>query len=564
MKKGRKWKLLAGAMALVMTAGSLTACGSNEGQQAADSQPQSVAGTESAAAESAGAQESEASKITFPLAEQVELTIATPDSSVASLADQLPVWQEIQERTNIKINWDVTASAQYVEVMKLRVTAGGGDLPDIMLLPNGLSLSELGEQGIILPLESYIETNGENILKAYEEFPNARALTSADGHIYSINQLNESAYFSPYTFIIRKDWLDRLGLEVPDTIDDWMEVLRAFRDEDANGNGNPDDEVPYSAGGHAWYPTYWGNAWGLHLFQSDGWYPDENGQIQYEFISDRAKEFYTWLNGFYEEGLLDPEFLTLGDESKMFEKVARDEVGAFTAYASNIPTLEAALEANGVEGAELIPVIPPQGPYARQVEIIGDMSVNGYVVTSSCENPDVAVAFMDYLMSEEGSELLNFGIEGDTYVKEADGTYTFTEKVTNDPNGLSAREALEAYGCQVGGPFIKSEKREEAMLFSYPEELRETIIEVSDATRPYIVPGLTLPPATAEESASIEGIAGDLSTYIWEMTGKFTVGVSDIEAEWDSYVEYVHTLGVDQLLAVKQAQYDRLQEAMAE
>ena len=55
---------------------------------------------------------------------------------------------------------------------------------------------------------------------------------------------------------------------------------------------------------------------------------------------------------------MDPEFLTLGDESKMFEKVARDEVGAFTAYASNIPTLEAALEANGVEGAELIPVIP--------------------------------------------------------------------------------------------------------------------------------------------------------------------------------------------------------------
>lgn len=564
MRKSGKWKALACAVSFMMAAGSLAGCGSSGqsgGQEtaASEAQTQAVSQTESVSEE-----KEEASGITFPLEEQVELTIATPDSSVASLADQLPVWQEIQNRTNIKINWDVTASAQYVEVMKLRVTAGGSGLPDIMLLPNGLSLSELGEQGIILPLEDYIETNGENILKAYEQFPNARALTSADGHIYSINQLNESAYFSPYAFIIRKDWLDRLGLEVPDTIDDWMEVLRAFRDEDANGNGDPNDEVPYSAGGHAWYPTFWANAWGLHLFQSDGWYPDENGQIQYEFISDRAKEFYTWLNGFYEEGLLDPEFLTLGDESKMFEKVARNEVGAFTAYASNIPTLEAALEANGVEGAELIPLVPPEGPYARQVEIIGDMSVNGYVVTSACENPDVAVAFMDYLMSEEGSELINFGIEGETYVKEADGTYSLTEKVTNDPNGLSAREVLESYGCQVGGPYIKSEKREEAMLFSYPEELRKTIIEVSDATRPYIVPGLTLPPATAEESASIEGIAGDLSTYIWEMTGKFTVGVSDIEEEWDSYVEYVHTLGVDQLLTVKQAQYDRLQEAAAE
>ena len=73
-------------------------------------------------------------------------------------------------------------------------------MPDIMLLPNGLSLSELGEQGIILPLESYIETNGENILKAYEEFPNARALTSADGHIYSINQLMNRHIFLPIRY----------------------------------------------------------------------------------------------------------------------------------------------------------------------------------------------------------------------------------------------------------------------------------------------------------------------------------------------------------------------------
>lgn len=504
------------------------------------------------------AAEGKAEKITFPLKEPVELTIAAPDAKTASLADNLPVWQEIEKRTNIKINWDVTAANQYVEVMKLRVTAGGSKLPDIMFLPNGLSLSELGSQGIILPLESYIDQNGENIQKRWNEFPNVKALTSADGHVYSINTVSEAAEFSPYALIVRKDWLDRLGLQTPDTIDDWMNVLRAFRDEDANGNGDPSDEVPFSVGGHAWYTTYWANGWGLHLFQSDGWYPDENGKMQYEFISDRAKEFYTWLNQFYQEGLLDQEFLTLGDESKMFEKVARNEVGAFTAYASNIPTLEAALASNGVTDAELVPVVPPEGPYARQVEIVGDMSVNGYVVTSSCENPSVAVALMDYLLSDEGSELMNFGIEGDTYTKGADGTYAFTEKVTNNPDGLSAKEVLESYGCQSGGPFVKSEKREETMLFSYPEKLKEEIIKVSDETKPYVVPGLTLPPATAEESATVEGVLGDLSTYIWEMTGKFTVGTADIEKEWGSYVDYVHTLGVDDVLKVKQAQYDRL------
>ncbi len=506
----------------------------------------------------AGAFAESSGKITFPLPEQVELTIATSDSSVASLADNLPVWQEIQKRTNVKINWDVTASAQYAEVMKLRVRAGATNLPDIMLLPNGLNLAELGKENTILPLESYIEAGAENILSIYENYPNIRPLTSADGHIYSINTVIESAYFSPYAFIIRKDWLDRLGLSVPTTIDEWMTVLEAFRDQDANGNGDPYDEIPFTAGGHAWYTTYWANAWGLHLFQSDGWYPDENDQMQYEFISDHAKEFYIWLHNFYEEGLLDPEFLTLGSESAMYEKVARNTIGAFTAYASRIPMLEQVLEANGVEGAELIPLVPPKGPYAQQVEVVGDMSVNGYVVTSECKHPDVAVAFLDYLLSEEGTELMNFGIEGETYTKDADGNYTLTELVTNNPDGLSAREVLDKYGCQVGGPFVRSEKREEAMLFSYDEDFRDLMVQVSDDTRPYAVAGLTLPPATEEESATIAGLSGDLSTYIWEMTGRFTVGSDDVEAEWDNFVKHVKELGVDQILAVKQAQYDRL------
>ena len=99
------------------------------------------------------------------------------------------------------------------------------------------------------------------------------------------------------------------------------------------------------------------------------------------------------------------------------------------------------------------------------------------------------------------------------------------------------------------------------MLYEYPEEMREKIVTVSDETRQYAVSGLVLPPATEEESATISGLSGDLATYIWEMTGKFTVGTADIEAEWDSYVSFVKGLDVDQILAVKQAQYDRLEEA---
>lgn len=500
----------------------------------------------------------ESRPITFPLSEPAELTIAAADLGAASLADHLPVWQEIERRTNVKINWDVTVSAQYVEVMKLRVGASAANLPDIMLLPNGLSLAGLSSQGTILPLEDYLEDNGQNILAAFDQFPTMRAHTSSDGHIYSVNSMNEAAYFCPYGFIVRKDWLDRVGLDIPTTIGEWETVLRAFRDEDANGNGDPNDEVPYSAGGNVWYTTYWGNAWGLHMIQSSGWYPDENGRMQYEYLSDNARAWLTWLHGMYEEGLIDPEFMTLGDEAKMFEKVARDEVGAFTANPSNIPTLLRALHAYGAADAELVAVVPPKGPVAQATEVIGDIAKDGYVVTSSCQDPSLAVAFINYLLSEEGKELLNFGIEGETYTKNSDGTYSFTEIVTNDPNGRSPEEVLESYGCWQDGPTIKMEAREKALLFSYPDAVRQNILEYTDATRPYATPGLLLPAETTAESESISGVRSNLSTYIYEMCGKFIVGTADLETGWDTYLAGAEGMRVNDLQAVRQAQYERL------
>ncbi len=504
------------------------------------------------------AQAQQDATITFPLESPAEIRIAAPDGMVASLADNLPLWQEIERLTNVKITWDVIAPVQYVEVMKLRIAAGTNQLADIMLLPNGLSMTDLGAQGIIVPLETYIERNGANIKAMYEAYPALKPLTSAGGHIYSINALNESAYLAPYCFVIRKDWLDRLNLSAPETIEDWMTVLTAFKDQDANGNGDPSDEIPFSAGGHAWYTTFWGNAWDLHLFQTGGYYPDENGTMQFEFISEKAREFYTWLNQFYTDGLLDPEFMTLGSEDKMFEKVVLDQVGAFMCYPSNIPTLEAALIANGVEDAYILPLVPPKGPYAQMTEIVGDLSVDGFVVTSNCDNPDLAVALMNFLYgSQQGEDLMNFGVEGWTYNKAADGTYSFTDIVTNDPNGLSASEVLEGFGCQLGLPYVKSSEREEVMMSGYSERQLADILDVTDRTRPFAISGLILPPQTEEETEAISGVGGDLMTYVWEMTGRFTIGSESMD-QWDAYVQTIKDMGIDEILKVRQAQYDRL------
>ena len=165
-------------------------------------------------AESTAGAPDEIRKITFPLAEPVEIRIATPDGTSASLANSLPVWQEIERLTNVRIVWDAIPSTQYNEVMKLRVSAGTSALPDIMMVPNGLSVAELGQQGIIIPLQDQLAVNGQDILRVYDELPMVRATTTTDGNIYTINSAGNGIQ-TPYSLIIRQDWLDKLGEENP-------------------------------------------------------------------------------------------------------------------------------------------------------------------------------------------------------------------------------------------------------------------------------------------------------------------------------------------------------------
>ena len=75
-------------------------------------------------------------------------------------------------------------------------------------------------------------------------------------------------------------------------------------------------------------------------------------------------------------------------------------------------------------------------------EILGDVTVNGYVITESC-SPEVVVALIDYLMSPEGTALMNLGVEGETYTREADGTVRFTEYVSTNPNSVGGYRGIE-------------------------------------------------------------------------------------------------------------------------
>lgn len=490
----------------------------------------------------------------------VTLTVGTTDNHYApkSLTTGLPVWKEIEEKTGVKINWDVTPSAQYANTMKVRVAAAK-DLPDILNAPDGDPI-KLANQGILIPLDDLIDEHAPNIKKFFEDFPElASLMTAPDGKIYAISSVTSGAAKSdPYSLLIKKDWLDKLGLEEPRTLDEWHEVLKAFKEQDPNGNGAA-DEIAIS-------PRYatrdlglFGSALGLHLFYSYGYYPDANGKIEYQWMSDEAEELMVWLNMLYNERLIDPEFASFNQE-QFNSKLSRDMVGVTSGFLANSGTFNGLQAENGIDNPNWYAALPPSGSGGEGFyEEYGPLS-GWYGITASSTNPEVAIKWLDYIYaSEEGSRYMAFGIEGLSY-EMVDGKPTFTDWTMNNPDGLDFTEALRTLGAFPTVPWIRAT---EGHLSLQPEailEHRPDLKEQAERLHSYLIPAAPLGLPSVEENERLTSIQTDINTYLEENMVKFVMGAQPID--WNKFRNDLTSLGIEQVIEVKQAQYDRYQAAL--
>ncbi|MDF2720050.1 MAG: bacterial extracellular solute-binding protein, partial [Paenibacillus sp.] len=196
----------------------------------------------------------------------------------ASLSLQLPVWQEVEKRTGVKIRWEVTHNSQYPSSMRMKLAAGK-EVPDLFALP--IDLYSAIEADMIEPLDDWIDRYAPNIKRFLADNPaEAARMRAYDGKLYALSSVTTGgAYLDPFGILIRKDWIDKLGLREPRTLDEWYTVLKSFKERDPNGNGKQ-DEIPFmpQTGYHGL--AIFGNALGLHLFYSRGYYPDESGRVR--------------------------------------------------------------------------------------------------------------------------------------------------------------------------------------------------------------------------------------------------------------------------------------------
>ena len=284
------------------------------------------------------------------------------------------------------------------------------------------------------------------------------------------------------------------------------------------------------------------------LFRSNEQFFIEDGQVKYAYTDPRCKEALEFINKLYNEGLIDPEYAT-NDTNVWLSRLTNEISGACqdtTARAYSLGTQ--VRSANEDSEAWFVVVAPPQGPDGTQMTTSQMQPIRGYTAISA-DSPYIKeiVELFDYFYSEEGSLLMNFGLEGETYTME-NGKPKYTDVIANDEQGRSILSMLNVYGHREWA-YQQDIGYEDALL-------DEEYVAYRNEMERYIRPTIPALSFTEEEREVINSIYTEIQTYKDEMINKFIMGKEPLD-NFDNFVETLNSMGIEEVLAVEQAAYDR-------
>ena len=569
-------KLLSCLLTAVLAGSLLAGCGSSSGNTSstADSVP-SENKTEAVSVEGGAQEQSDPADntainatgtvydlggLTLPICDpgSVTLTYMGNDTWCAGISynDGTAVQKEIENRTGNHIEWD-TYSSDVETVLQTRLASMEG-LPDMVEIPpfdSNVGVDTYSSNGVLIPLNDLLEEYAPNIKALFEKYPALEAMcTSSDGNIYALagwwGDIND--YVPDYLYI-RQDWLDNLGLEMPETVDELYDVLVAFKEQDANGNGNPKDEIPMATKNGIKQLYYLMTGFGYDT--NSLWYTDDSGNVHYAAVEQPYKEMLAFLNKCYSEGLISDDL----DGTLLTQNITEDKVGIVCHDpADNMASSDdLARTSNPDCDYEFMPVIQADKNGTARMTKRG-LTWHYYGVTSACENPEAAVQWIDYVYaSQDGLMLYNYGIEGMSYEYDESGEIRFTDLITNNETYTSAFSALRSIGAW---PTYFINDSGEAFMKIFEGTKVETACKEAYGNMENPFPEML---GTAEESEIYTSIWPDLSTYLDEMFTAFVIGTQSLD-NFDNYVETANSMGMQDIIDMKSAQYQRYQQIVGQ
>lgn len=544
MKKMRNWnKLTALFLTLSMVVLSLAACGGKE--QAAETNSNSREGT-SKTESSTGETEDKGLAITYPLQTDETLSIAiyyeSPWAATYDNFADTPYAKALQERTGVGIEYQTMADDSAMNLL-----FASGELPDIIQFNAGSysgGAQKAIQDGIIYPLNDIIEANAPDmlaVLQSNEDY--LKSSMTANGDYIGFPFIRgDKILRTSIGLMIRDDWCGELGIEIPETVDDFYEMLKLFKEKKGAS-------VPLST-----TMDRFNQMVNLGLITSGFGLPkassyQKDGKVYFGFAQPEYKQVLEYLNKLYTEGLLDQNFSTLDSDTanaNIMNGQSGVTVGALSGGLGNyLRTMEGKGEYS-LAGIRSLVANKGDKPMCGHV----DNAVMGIfgIITPNCKNKELAAQFLNYSYTEEGKLFYNFGIEGESYTM-VDNKPVYTELITHNPDGLTMQQALSAYTRSWNiGWFVQDPEyiRQYAAL---PQQQAALKNWTDNDASSYLIPPVTI---NSDDASEYTTILSDINTYKDEMTVKYVMGVEPLSSFESKYIKTLKSMGIDRAAEIQQ------------
>ena len=505
--------------------------------------------------------------LSFPLAETATITgtISYPTGTEEN-PNNRTIFARLEDETNVHVEWTAISSDQWGD--KITLNMADEDALTDFVFTAGFSNSDLlkyAEQGVIVPVEEYIDSYMPNLKSVFDKYPEYRTMCEDEnGHIWALPWIEQLG--SGKTAIqtvgnnmcfINQKWLDFLGLETPTTVDEFEKVLLAFKEHSADLQaefGIEGDIIPMSCIMNDQDPNILINGFG------EGYGDVDMGQhiavtndkeVIFTATTEGFRSGMEWLNKLYTEGLIDAECFTQ-DWSTYVAKGKSHRYGVcFSWDVANIDNIEDYVPLSALK-ADTVNVTPQNGSFTSGFDR------GRCVVTSKCENPAFICAWLDKMYDPFQSPQNNWGTYGE------DDEFDIFELSENENGGKMLKHAalgdaspVEVREAEcVGGPLaILDEYYGEYVTCPDDAQYRLDWIKdyyTDDMNNDYVYPNVFM---SAEDTEKLSTIQTDLISYVNTSRSDFVMnGITD--EKWQEYLEQVDSYGLSEYLGIFQKYLD--------
>lgn len=560
-------------LALSLVSGLLAGCGESTASSAAaeSAKPESAAApTQETAAAPESAQEAEPSTaeesqveeaVEFQLAETVDLPITdevttfsmwcgAPPGGLSVVGS--PIMEYITEKTNISL--ELLEQNMMTANEKFNLMVASQDYPDII---SGFDESYSGgavkgyEDDVIIDLTDLMEENAPNYM-AYiqQDQQNYRDAYNDDGQMLFMNGYNDY-YVQARGNVIRQDLLDKLGLDIPVTYDDYHNVLEAFKND---GIEYP-IWMPQAVQGGALLSAGFGVS-GYTLQQSGTHFFQKDGIVYSSFLTEEYKEFLKLMAQWYSEGLMAKDFYAIVDDmgSASEPAILNGNVGMWYHMADKIGTYNKSASVEGFHAVGLADAVQQEGDISHFYQNEGSSKTTnkGISISVQAEDPENILRFFDWFFTKEGSTVANYGIEGTSFEYDAEGNPQYTDLIANNPDYTFQQIAL--LYCWADIPTIVD--RDRSFQATYTQDSLDAIeLYGKNTDGAYEMP--TRLSFTAAESDEYASTIGDIETRADEQIVRFVIGELNFDSDWDDFVQELKDMGLERCVELKQDALDR-------